>query len=180
MLEKVIDGFGGLYTVTSCGKVKRGGKLLKGGLGTNGYRGVSLCYQGKPKRREVHRLVAIAFIPNPDSKREVNHKNGDKLDNRVENLEWATSKENKIHSINVLGKKNPGTYRGKFGSEHNRSKSFEMISPDGEIIKFGSGLEAGRKIGIDHSSISYARKHFTLPHKFKRGKLKGWTLNESD
>lgn len=176
MLEKVVDGFGGLYVVTSCGQVKRGGRALKGFVGHNGYVSLTLCYQGVPSRRDVHRLVALAFIPNPHRKREVNHKNGIKTDNRIENLEWATPTENRIHAIHVLGKKNHGTYRGRFGKDHNRSIAFSLTDPDGKVFSFGSGLEATRVIGIDHSAISYARRNFPLPHKFKRGKFKGWTL----
>lgn len=57
----------------------------------------------KAKRVYVHRLVAQAFIPNPENKRDVNHINGNKKDNRLENLEWTTHRENTIHGRDVLG-----------------------------------------------------------------------------
>ena len=58
---------------------------------------IVLNVDGKKKYPLVHRLVARAFIPNPNNKPEVNHKNGNKLDNRIENLEWVSRKENHIH-----------------------------------------------------------------------------------
>lgn len=64
-----------------------------------GYLKVCFSYNGKRKNYSVHRLVAMAFIPNPDGKPTVNHKNGVKTDNHVYNLEWATQKEQKQHSI---------------------------------------------------------------------------------
>ena len=70
----------------------------------NSYIQISLKKEGKAYWVRVHRLVASAFIPNPFGKPTVNHKNGIKYDNRVENLEWATYLENNLHSINILGK----------------------------------------------------------------------------
>lgn len=94
------------YSVSSLGRVKNNKtkKFLLPCECENGYFYVSLCRQGKRKSIAVHRLVAIAFIPNFQGKREVNHINGDKSDNSVENLEWTTSSENKIHAASVLGK----------------------------------------------------------------------------
>ena len=64
-----------------------------------GYKDVLLCGRGKPKRFKVHRLVAAAFIPNPMNKPQVNHLDGDKANNNVSNLEWATHEENMAHAV---------------------------------------------------------------------------------
>ena len=75
-------------------------------LDKKGYPYVTLCKNGKLKSIKVHRLVAMAFIDNTENKPEINHINGIKTDNRVENLEWCTSKENSVHKTEVLGKGN--------------------------------------------------------------------------
>ena len=94
------------YSVSSHGRIRNDetGKIATFGSTVARYRQVILCKNGKKKHYSVHRLVAKAFIPNPKGKPQVNHINGDRLDNRVENLEWCTSQENVLHSHRVLGK----------------------------------------------------------------------------
>lgn len=98
-----IDGYDGLYQVSNFGRVKsfkyKTPRILKLTPYPNGYLRVDLHYNGAVKSASVHRLVAEAFIPNPDGKPEVNHINGDKTDNHVENLEWATRTENVQHAL---------------------------------------------------------------------------------
>ena len=83
------------YQVNELGDVMsfNRGKILKPQLGSNGYLQVNLYKDGKLYSKLLHRLVAEAFIPNPECKETVDHINGDKTDNRVENLRWATRKE---------------------------------------------------------------------------------------
>ena len=107
--EKVtnIKGYEGIYAVTSHGRiwsVKRKIWLAPSYTG-HGYQTVCLCCQGIVEDKKVHRLVGEAFIPNPDNKPQINHKNGNKSDCRVRNLEWVTARENIQHaSDNRLNK----------------------------------------------------------------------------
>ena len=104
-----IEGYECLYQVSSLGNVKSlpretnnqfswCERILNPGKDKNGYLHVVLCNDGKTKTYKVHRLVANAFIPNPKNLPEVNHKDEDKTNNKVDNLEWMTSKENTRYS----------------------------------------------------------------------------------
>lgn len=105
-----IPGYPG-YMASDDGQIKsfrreEAGYVLKQHKATNGYMRVRLKGEnGKANCAGVHRFVAMAFIPNPDHLPEVNHKNGNKTDNRVSNLEWCTSSQNQLHAYKELGKK---------------------------------------------------------------------------
>lgn len=90
-----IVGFEGLYEVSNTGQVRNHrGKLLRPGLDHQGYLKCVLCKGGKTKTIYIHRLVAQAFIPNPMYLKQVNHKDEDKSNNNVDNLEWCTARYN--------------------------------------------------------------------------------------
>lgn len=120
----------------------------------NGYLRVCLHKSKKQFNVTVHRLVAKTFIPNPENKPQVNHKNGIKTDNRVENLEWVTSSENNIHKFRVLKKEHPRPNKGKFGKDNPLSKKIIQIK-DGVVIAEFCGInDAERATGIKRQNIS--------------------------
>ena len=96
---KDIKGYEGIYQVSNFGRIKSSytKRILKGGKNKAGYLLVGLYKQGVLSRKSIHRLVAEAFIPNPDNKPEVNHIDENKTNNMVSNLEWMTAKENINH-----------------------------------------------------------------------------------
>lgn len=103
---KDVPAYEGIYQVSNLGNIRslkynntQEVKLLKLKLRYPGYLYVNLSKNNKQKKYNVHRLVASAFIPNPNDKKEVNHINGKKTDNALINLEWATKKENEYHAM---------------------------------------------------------------------------------
>lgn len=108
-----------------------------------GYMIVTLCHEGVRKNKRVHRLLAEAFLENPESKAHVNHIDGNKLNNDLSNLEWATPQENSQHSFdNGL-------------SQPTNEKEIYQISLGGEVVQtFISLHEAGRQTGIAWQNIS--------------------------
>ena len=115
-----------------------------------------LCYNNKTKVITIHRLVAEAFIANPKNKPQVNHKNGIKNDNRVENLEWCTASENQLHAYaNNLTKKYKGIDNHHYGKPSKKRKKVYQYDLQGNFIKeWESAVEAANKLKISQGNIS--------------------------
>jgi len=159
--------FEGLYEVSTFGRVKSidhivpckngsnrisTGKILELKESSRIYFKVALYKNGKPKSLMVHRIEAIAFIPNPDNKPFVNHKDGNKLNNYLYNLEWSTVSENTQHSYDN-GLQTP-PWNGITGYDNPHSIEVFQFGLKGNFItKYGSVNEAYRKTGIHSSSI---------------------------
>ena len=100
LMVKDVVGYEGIYSIDTCGHVIRlaNGKEMSQRIDMHGYSVVSLTKNGKQRGHFVHRLIAEAFIPNPEHKEQVNHIDGVKTNNNIDNLEWNTCQENIIHS----------------------------------------------------------------------------------
>ena len=158
---KKIEGYNGVYEISSHGNVisnnfgKR--KILKQSIMTSGYKMVVLKKDSKQKSLSIHRLVAIYFLSNTDNLPQVNHKDGNKLNNELSNLEWCTRSQNIQHMYdNGLKTYKPLHYKGKFGSEHNRSKAVKCIETG---VIYGSQMEAQRQLNLGSGSVSWSIKH---------------------
>ncbi len=159
-LWKDIPNFEGLYQASNLGNIRsinhirrngtnkyvQEGKILKFNKNPNGYLQVRLSKNEKAKTYRVNRLIALTFIDNPLNKSTVNHINGNKLDNRVCNLEWATSQEQAIHRHKIL---NVPYSDCKSCHETNKVK---IIRDDGKI--YNSILEAREDLGNLNAHIT--------------------------
>ena len=158
---KDIEGFEGVYQVSSLGRVKtldryltasygskqfRKGQIIKGVVMPNGYLVVGLWRNNKSKSQYVHRLVAKAFIPNPNSLAQVNHKDEDKSNNCVSNLEWCD------HLYNH----NYGTIKQRISQSNlalQKGTRIAQYKGDELIAIYANSLEASKQTGIDSSAI---------------------------
>jgi hypothetical protein len=152
-IYKDIEGYNGMYQVSNLGNVKslkfKNEKKLKNYLGGTGYYKVSLCKDFKAKTFNVHRLMCIAFVPNLENKPQVNHINGIKTDNRVENLEWCTIKENIQHAHDN------GLVNTSKGEDRNFAKLKEkQIIEIRKIGKSKTQLEISKIYNVHQSLIS--------------------------
>ncbi len=143
---KDIDGSN--FEVSNLGRVrnKKNGRITVGTQNEKGYLRVSVYIDGKTKSMKVHRLVAKAFIPNPNEFPEVNHKNGDKTDNRVYNLEWVTHEQNVKHAF---AKGLADDRNKKITDEQIEYIRKNCIKGDKEF-----GVRAiARKLGLSHTTV---------------------------
>lgn len=141
-----VDGYEGLYMVSDQGRVIsaphgfKDGLFLRQKLSNKGYQMLSLYKDGKYTHISVHRLVAKAFIPNPQRKEQVNHKDGNKTNNTVQNLEWVTCQENIRHKFDVLhvdtGKGRPSKSR-RFTDEQIRAIRADKRKPSVIALDYG-------------------------------------------
>lgn len=188
-----IKGYEGYYEISNYGDVRsvtrvvsRGGptgdlvkpgKFRRAHVTPKGYLRLALVRDGSQRNHLVHRLVADAFIPNPDNKPEVNHRNGDKRDNRASNLEWATTSENQVHAYNT-GLKEPAvkyvvhcpeldlTTMGTQAMERAvRERGYPRVT--------AAGIWAAMDRGGNHSDLTFEG---TLLAEHRRDRLNGMTL----
>jgi len=157
LIWKDVEGYEGLYQVSTTGLVKslssnKGNQysnkvfLKKQFLNRYGYLMVTFRKNGVRKNFTVHKLVAKAFLSNPENKPQVNHINGNKICNRVENLEWCTSSENQKHRFNTL---NHTVYNRLL----NKNEVFEILSQKGK----GWRKEISKKLGVSEACIKAVR-----------------------
>ena len=127
--RRPIRGWEGLYEITSNGEVfsLRKGIYLKPRLSMDGYRRVCLCDDNKRREYRVARLVAEAFIENPENKSQVNHKDYDRQNDCMDNLEWVTNYENALYSYNNNKFNNPGTYKAYTFTNVYNGKAFTIV-----------------------------------------------------
>jgi hypothetical protein len=160
-----INGYNNLYWVSDKGCVIKVSHLCLGNGGVDyfkaekiltqfttkkGYKVVYLCEKNTKKKHSVHRLVGEYFISNTENKPQINHINGITDDNRVENLEWCTAKENVNHSYKVLNKQH-----NCIGMFNKGGKKVAMYDLQGNFIQFfESTMDVQRKMNIPNSRVS--------------------------
>lgn len=166
-----IDDYEGLYKVSNLGRIKSLDFNHTGKVGIltqkdNNYLEVKLSKNKIPKYKSVHRLVAIAFIPNPLNKPQVNHISGDKTDNRISNLEWNTRSENMQHAYDIglnkkgkehhwFGKGKEHYLFGRIGKENPTSKIIYQYTLQGDFIKKWDSLsDIKRELNYNIGNIS--------------------------
>ena len=160
---KDIDGFN--YQVSNLGRIKNKKTcIIRTGMlnSKNGYAKISMrrTSDGKNYSMFIHRLVAEAFIPNPDNLPQVNHKDGNKLNNTVDNLEWCSCFDNIMHAMD----NNLSGFREKLLKRISKLVLIVLISPTGDKLLFHSGPEVRKFLNTSNSRIARANK---LGYKIK-------------
>lgn len=167
---KDIDGYIGFYQISNLGRVKclqreiiRSGDIKKNhtrkftlneqikrtAFDKDKYQIVALNKDGKSKMHKIHRLIAKAFIPNPENKPQVNHIDGNPSNNSISNLEWVTNRENTIHAFKFLNR-NEKRYKIE---QFNNKKVLQYDKKGNLLNTYTTRAEASRKTGVNQSDI---------------------------
>lgn len=165
---KDVVGYEGLYQISNLGRIisvarsyidrtgikyNKKSNFMNYGIANNGYYSVMIRRNGTAKLSLVHRLLAIAFIPNPNNYSCINHIDGNKLNNSISNLEWCTYSKNNTHAYTV-GLKTP-CWTGIIGKNHPQSKPIYQLDDNGIIINyFYCTKDAHRQLGFSYKAIS--------------------------
>lgn len=164
MIWKTIEGTNGEYQVSDTGLVKttKTGRILRPAVSKHGYERVCLFKMDRERRYRVHRLVAEAFIPNPNKLPQVNHIDGNKRNNQVSNLEWVTNQENVNHA-----------------KEHGLRAGHEQFCASRRKRVIATNIETGERIVFE--SIVAAKRciksnHIQAVLKGQRKQTKGYTF----
>ena len=155
---KDIPNYETLYQVSTLGRVKSLGnrsnhkkeKIMKQRLTHKGYLRLSLCKNGIQKQKMVHRLIAETFIPNPNNYEQVNHKDGNKQNNNINNLEWCNNSYNQLHA-NKLGLNDNRVKRIK---EVCNKKVIQLSLNGVKLNEFDSLKDASYKTGCSYKAMS--------------------------
>ena len=164
---KDIAGYEGIYKISNLGEVKssynkNGIKLLKGRISNSGYRRVVLVKNKEKRCPNVHRLMAINFIENKENKPQVNHIDGNKLNNRLDNLEWSDRSENMKHAYNT------GLMDNWIKPVLQYSLSGELIAEHRSIVDAAKSIN-GCKVSIRQNMIGKSHKSQGFIWKYKNG-----------
>lgn len=187
IIWKPVVGFEGLYEVSNTGLIRslnfynyKEPRLLSLCLNSNGYLKVGLNKNNTTKQMLVHRIVAEAFIPNPDNLEMVNHKDENRANNNVENLEWCTRSYNQLYSLKLhpeRNKKFAENFKGlsswtKKGIAHKNTKKVAIIDEQNNILRtFENASVAGKELDIIPGNITAACKTNAIPNRNKQRQI---------
>lgn len=169
LIVKNLLGYEGLYLIDSLGNIvscprQNGSRFVNQykilGTKTNkfGYKEVALSKDGKTKTVLLHRLIAIHFVDNPHNLPCVNHKNGIKTDNRIENLEWCTKSQNTKHAYdnNLGGFRDYANEGIRAMNQYTQYVLVRLISPNGSELQFDSARSAAEYLGTTKDEVTRA------------------------